>query len=88
MVQWMRPRTWQGPTLTLKFEDLEGSLRGLSAYLPIPPQLPHLNPSRRAPQPVVVSRPGLDFIREFYAEDFAAFDYSLDLPEGLFAVAK
>lgn len=88
MVQWMRPRTWQGPKLTLKFEDLEGSLRELSAYLPIPPQLPHLNPSRRAPQPVVVSRPGLDFIREFYAEDFAAFDYSLDLPEGLFALKK
>jgi hypothetical protein len=88
MVEWMRPRTWQGPTLTLKFEDLEGSLRELSAYLPIPPQLPHLNPSRRARQPVVVSPRGLDFIKEFYSEDFAAFDYSLDLPEGLFALKK
>ena len=88
MVQWMRPRTWHEPTLTLKFEDLEGSLRELSAHLPIPPQLPHLNLSRRAPQPVAVSPSGLNFIREFYEEDFAAFDYSLDLPEGLFALKK
>ncbi len=88
MVEWMRPRTWQGPTLTLKFEDLDGSLRELSAYLPIPPQLPHFNPSRRGRQPVVVSPRGLDFIKEFYSEDFAAFEYSLDVPEGLFALKK
>ena len=88
MVQWMRPRTWHGPSLTLKFEDLEGSLKVLSTHLPIPSELPHLNPSRRAPRPVAVSPSGLDFIQDFYAEDFAAFDYSLDVPEGLFAVKK
>lgn len=84
MVDWMRPSKWKGPDLVLRFEDMEGSIKELSKYIDVPSSIPHLNSSRAKNAPIPLSKAGLDFIQDYYSDDFTEFDYRPRPPEGLF----
>lgn len=88
MVDWMRPKSWRGPNLVLRYEDIPGSMKLLSKSIPVPQTVPHLNPSRGSEKALTISPRAVDFIRDFYREDFASFDYSTEPPEGLFRITK
>ena len=66
-----------------RFEDFSAGLRDICSRLRVPYREIHVNAGRHAPWLAYYYRfPGLaDLVRTWYAEDFAALGYPLDLPD-------
>lgn len=84
MVSWLQPRQWAGPREIFRVEELEEAIATLREKLRITEDFRAYNAAQE-PSPVVeISGRSVEFIHEFYADDFHAYNYPLDPPRPRF----
>lgn len=87
MVSWLQPTQWAGPREIFRVEELEGAIATLRKKLRITEDFRAYNAAQDPSPMVEISGRSVEFIHEFYSDDFQAYDYPLDPPRPQFKLA-